>query len=102
MCNHPELFERRDAKSPLFVELPYFEVPKLLYEELLLDIPSKRHILYNMLYIFNTYNISESLTNDTDHSTFSFLEYLNISPMEIWKIMMGDLIFRYLYEKLRN
>ncbi|PSN47095.1 hypothetical protein C0J52_19309, partial [Blattella germanica] len=54
VCNHPELFERREAKSPLFVTSSEYILPKLLFDDGLLQIavPSKRHWLYNRLSIF--------------------------------------------------
>lgn len=33
VCNHPELFERRDVKSPFRMKLPEYYVPKLMYHE---------------------------------------------------------------------
>lgn len=33
VCNHPELFERRDVRSPIHVEIPSFHLPKLIYRE---------------------------------------------------------------------
>src|SRR6218665_1174396 len=33
VCNHPELFERRDVKSPFHMKLPDYYRPKLLYRE---------------------------------------------------------------------
>lgn len=49
VCNHPELFERRDAKSPLYMTYIEYVIPRLVYHECILDraIPSKRHLLFN-------------------------------------------------------
>lgn len=49
VCNHPELFERRDAKSPLSVKVEDYRIPRLIYNDGLLHIafPSRRHLLYN-------------------------------------------------------
>ena len=33
VCNHPELFERRDVRSPIHVAVPSFHLPKLIYRE---------------------------------------------------------------------
>ena len=35
VCNHPDLFERRDVKSPTFLPIPSFSIPQLLYHEAL-------------------------------------------------------------------
>lgn len=49
VCNHPELFERRDAKSPLAVKVEDYRVPCLIYNDGLLHIafPSRSHLLHN-------------------------------------------------------
>ena len=49
VCNHPELFERRDAKSPFFMAYIEYVIPRLIYHECMLgqSLPSKRHILHN-------------------------------------------------------
>lgn len=63
VCNHPELFERREAKSPLFVRCPEYILPKLLFDDglLYLVLPSKHHLLYNHLSIFAVEYIQRSL-----------------------------------------
>ena len=33
VCNHPELFERREIRSPYYMKLDDYAVPKLLYRE---------------------------------------------------------------------
>ena len=33
VCNHPELFERREIRSPYYMKLNDYVVPKLLYRE---------------------------------------------------------------------
>ena len=33
VCNHPELFERREIRSPYYMKLDDYVVPKLLYRE---------------------------------------------------------------------
>jgi DNA helicase INO80 len=33
VCNHVELFERREARSPLLFTLPAYNLPRLLYDE---------------------------------------------------------------------
>lgn len=33
VCNHPELFERMDLKSPCFVQFEPYYLPKLVYRE---------------------------------------------------------------------
>ena len=63
MCNHPELFERREAKSPLFFRCLEYVQPKLLFDDGLLHLamPSKDHLLYNRLSIFAVEYIHRSM-----------------------------------------
>lgn len=49
VCNHPELFERRDARSPFAMKTNDYVVPVLIYNDGILkqSFPSKKHLLYN-------------------------------------------------------
>lgn len=49
VCNHPELFERRDAKSPYNVKIADYRVPRLVFDDgvLATALPSRAHLLYN-------------------------------------------------------
>lgn len=70
VCNHPELFERRDIKTPAHLSIEPYILPKLIYREGILNtcIPSKQHILYRLLYIHNTEHVHNATTN-TEHRT---------------------------------
>lgn len=49
VCNHPELFERRDAKSSFSMRCAEYVIPRLVFDDGFLHIalPSRRHLLYN-------------------------------------------------------
>lgn len=49
VCNHPELFERRDAKSPLALKCEDYLLPRLVYDDGFINrsFPSRLHLLYN-------------------------------------------------------
>lgn len=49
VCNHPELFERRDAKSPFSMRCAEYVIPRLVFADGLLQtaLPSHKHLLYN-------------------------------------------------------
>ncbi|XP_015604273.1 putative DNA helicase Ino80 isoform X2 [Cephus cinctus] len=99
VCNHPELFERRDAKSPLFIRTEYYEMPRLLYNEglLHLSLPSKDHLLYNRFFVFATEHIHRCLHRRDDDSLgsfFSFCRLIGLSPMELNKIFVAGILFR--------
>ena len=63
VCNHPELFERQEIKSGFHIKQEPYRLPKLVYRDCLLDtsLPSRRHILYNKLCIYNTEHVHSSL-----------------------------------------
>ncbi|KAI8484720.1 putative DNA helicase ino80 [Branchiostoma belcheri] len=67
VCNHPELFERQEARSPLFTQPDAFILPKLVYRQ---DVQSE--------------------------STFSFLRFMNTSPAEAHSLMLCGLLVRWL------
>lgn len=99
VCNHPELFERRDARSPLFIKAEEYEMPKLLYNEGILNqaTPSKDHLLYNKFFIFAIEYIHRSLHCDPSNSSvnfFSFARLIDLSPMELNRIFLGEILFR--------
>ncbi|XP_076291409.1 chromatin-remodeling ATPase INO80 isoform X2 [Lasioglossum baleicum] len=98
VCNHPELFERRDARSPFFMHTEFFEMPALLYIEglLHLSLPSKDHLLYNKLFIFATEHLHRTLHDGSESSQnpFSFSRFINLTPMEMNKVFIIGILFR--------
>lgn len=99
VCNHPELFERRDARSPFFMHTEFYEMPALLYTEGLvhLSLPSKDHLLYNKLFIFATEYIHRALQDGNgrfSQNCFSFSRFVNLSPMEMSKVFVIGILFR--------
>ncbi|KAL1138653.1 hypothetical protein AAG570_008715 [Ranatra chinensis] len=96
VCNHPELFERREARSPLNLHCEDYIVPRLITDEGLLyrAIPSKHHILYNMLSIFSPAHIHASLFPRAS-SCFSFSRFTDLTPMELYRLAIGGLLQRF-------
>ncbi|XP_048477977.1 chromatin-remodeling ATPase INO80 [Plutella xylostella] len=90
VCNHPELFERRDVKSPFAMHIDDFHIPKIIAEECILirSIPSKRHILYNKLSVLATEYVHREYTG-----CFSFTRFMNLSPMELYRVMVCGWLF---------
>ncbi|KAL0868568.1 hypothetical protein ABMA27_008036 [Loxostege sticticalis] len=97
VCNHPELFERRDVKSPFAMQVDDYHIPKLLAEDgiLIRSIPSKRHLLYNILSVLipehvhrnaNDCELEES--QDGNVKCFAFTRFMDLSPMEIYRVML--------------
>ncbi|KPJ17900.1 Putative DNA helicase Ino80 [Papilio machaon] len=107
VCNHPELFERRDVRSPFAMQVDDYHMPKLIAEDgiLLHSIPSKRHLLYNKLSILTPEYVHRNIEN-----CFSFTRFMDLSPMELYRIMLCGwmMAIQHLelcqekYEKLRH
>uniref|UniRef100_A0A1B6DCW5 Chromatin-remodeling ATPase INO80 n=1 Tax=Clastoptera arizonana TaxID=38151 RepID=A0A1B6DCW5_9HEMI len=93
VCNHPELFERREAKSPFFMMCSnaVLIIPKLVFEECLLNrmIPSKDHLLYNKFSILQPENVYRS-------ECFAFIRLSRLSPADVYELTIGGLLFRWL------
>ncbi|XP_014219973.1 putative DNA helicase Ino80 isoform X2 [Copidosoma floridanum] len=98
VCNHPELFERRDAKSPYFMRTQLLDLPSLLYKDDVLCsyVPSKEHLLRNKFFIFATEYVCRALYGEDIESrgTFSFSRFINVSPMELNSIFISGVLFR--------
>ena len=84
VCNHPELFERREPRSPLLLSLPSFTLPNLPF----LDPPNKHgeDARWNIL---RSDRVHASLKKtrkreflEVSDSPFSFLRFCNLSPEE--------------------
>ncbi|EPY53149.1 SNF2 family helicase Ino80 [Schizosaccharomyces cryophilus OY26] len=113
VCNHPDLFEREDVRSPLslatwsksvyinregsFLDVPYntrnfitLEIPRLMYKEGgILNVPSQRSRAgFKNKYLNNLMNIwnTEYLHNSSasdENSSFSWLRFIGESPSSI-------------------
>lgn len=108
VCNHPELFERRDAKSPLFCRPTDYEVPRLVYHEayqIQTAAATKYHLLYNRYSVFNCKNVHRSVFRRVQEAklncavdlntsnAFSFARFTGLSPNEVDRLVLGGLIF---------
>lgn len=110
VCNHPELFERRDVKSPLVMQIDDYHIPKILAEDCILirAIPSKRHVLYNILSILVPDYIHRSYCDGGDFC--SFMRFMDLSPMEIYRVTLCGWLYAIhhieqcldRYERLRH
>jgi DNA helicase INO80 len=119
VCNHPDLFERDDVKSPFAFakfaetgsfaretnELEYsyssksqleFELPKLIYRELLCpnednQVDMKDHTLNNRFNIWNAKHITE---NSQGSDSFTWLKFVDKTANEVASISRGNIIQR--------
>ncbi|XP_033245825.1 chromatin-remodeling ATPase INO80 [Drosophila miranda] len=102
VCNHPELFERRDARSPFFMRCAEYVVPRLVHDEALLHraLPSRRHLLYNRFNIFKSEHIQRSLFEDVSvESCFGFTRFCDLSLGDILDVTLHGLIDFFLHHR---
>ncbi|EDV98617.1 chromatin-remodeling ATPase INO80 [Drosophila grimshawi] len=95
VCNHPELFERRDAKSPFSMRCAEFVLPRLVFDDGLLHraLPSRKHLLYNRFNIFKSAHMQRSLFDDVSvDSCFSFTRLYDLSLSDTEDVTWHGLI----------
>ncbi|KAI8045964.1 hypothetical protein M5D96_002155 [Drosophila gunungcola] len=95
VCNHPELFERRDAKSPFFMRCAEYTIPRLVHEDGLIHrmLPSRKHLLYNRFNIFKSEYMQKSLFEDvTVNSCFGFTRLCDLSVGDMVDVTLNGLI----------
>lgn len=92
VCNHPELFERRDAKSPITPSPVIYNVPKLVYN---LDILKSNFLFMQKYFLFTCQYISDVHKNDLSNSIFAFCSAMNLSFGEIHQILLGNIRKRW-------
>lgn len=97
VCNHPELFERRDIRSPFSLPQLEYNMPRLVFDELRIHkmIPSKNHLLYNKFSIFKAENIHRRMLPTSDEpgiDGLSFLRFMNVSSGEAEKLTLCGLL----------
>lgn len=100
VCNHPELFERRDVRSPFAMQVDDYHIPKVIAEDgiLIRSFPSQRHLLYNRLstlvpeYIHRANQAVPSWRSRTgvrqSPSCFGFTRFIDMSPTELYRVMV--------------
>nr|XP_032821163.1 chromatin-remodeling ATPase INO80 [Petromyzon marinus]XP_032821164.1 chromatin-remodeling ATPase INO80 [Petromyzon marinus] len=101
VCNHPDLFERQETRSPFFFPTEVYPVPKLVYRECLPAScnPYKRKLLLSTLSPFAAEHIHSSLFHAKgggSNSSFSFLRFVDTSPAELSNLMLQGLLVRWL------
>ncbi|GFS53061.1 chromatin-remodeling ATPase INO80 [Nephila pilipes] len=105
VCNHPDLFEKREVKSPFFFKSLLYILPKLLYREGLLFLNNfqNQHISHKMFGIFYPDHIHYNLfprNADEKYSlndcSFSFMRFIGLSTSEISQIFLCGLLSRWI------
>ncbi|XP_035214314.1 chromatin-remodeling ATPase INO80-like isoform X2 [Stegodyphus dumicola] len=105
VCNHPDLFEKREVKSPFFSKSILYFLPKLLFREGLLYLNSeeKQRLSLNTFGIFHPYYIHQNLfpPDASDRyelvdNCFSFMRFMGLSIGEISQIFLCGLLTRWM------
>uniref|UniRef100_A0A671N293 Chromatin-remodeling ATPase INO80 n=1 Tax=Sinocyclocheilus anshuiensis TaxID=1608454 RepID=A0A671N293_9TELE len=96
VCNHPDLFERQEIRSPFHMFLKPFIMSKFLFRH---RFWMKEWLKQTLLSPFSAQHIQQSLfhrkTDDTG-SSYSFLRFIDVSPAEMSNIMLQGTLVRWL------
>ena len=91
VCNHPELFDRRDVSSPLVCEKREYSTSRLLFYY---SAQEESFSLYkrNLLNIHSSKNIYESAVYDSPNGILSIISLLCVSMSNWDKLWNGDFL----------
>lgn len=95
VCNHPELFERRDIRSPFSLPKLEYVMPRMVFDEMRIHkmLPSKNHLLYNRFSVFKAENIHRRLLpEEPEIDGLSFLRFVDLTPAEVEKLTLCGLL----------
>ncbi|XP_069773353.1 chromatin-remodeling ATPase INO80 isoform X2 [Narcine bancroftii] len=101
VCNHPELFERQETKSPFHMSLKPYTIPKLIYRDGQINYFNhcRNRWLRVILTPFSPVHIHRSLFHrkgNDEGSCFSFLRFIDVSPSEMSNMMLQGMLARWL------
>uniref|UniRef100_A0A4W3JH07 Chromatin-remodeling ATPase INO80 n=1 Tax=Callorhinchus milii TaxID=7868 RepID=A0A4W3JH07_CALMI len=101
VCNHPELFERQETKSPFHMSLRPYSIPKLVYRhgQIIHFSHCRNRWLRVIMSPFSPAHIQQSLFHrkgNDEGSAFSFLRFIDVSPSEISNLMLQGMLARWL------
>ncbi|XP_015236166.1 PREDICTED: DNA helicase INO80 isoform X1 [Cyprinodon variegatus] len=101
VCNHPDLFERQETRSPFHMSIKPYVISKFLYRHGLIHMcnQSKNKLLQVLLSPFSPNHIQQSLfhrRDDEKGSCFSFLRFIDVSPAEMSNMMLQGTLVRWL------
>uniref|UniRef100_A0A8C5D4H1 Chromatin-remodeling ATPase INO80 n=1 Tax=Gadus morhua TaxID=8049 RepID=A0A8C5D4H1_GADMO len=101
VCNHPDLFERQETRSPFHMALKPYIMSKFLYRQGLVHThnQAKNKLLQTLLSPFCPNHIQQSLFHRDGKdkgSFFSFLRFVDLSPAEMSNVMLRGTLDRWL------
>uniref|UniRef100_A0A8C2KEI1 Chromatin-remodeling ATPase INO80 n=1 Tax=Cyprinus carpio TaxID=7962 RepID=A0A8C2KEI1_CYPCA len=99
VCNHPDLFERQEIRSPFHMSLKPFIMSKFLGENHIMKKIFSSKTQWTLLSPFSAQHIQQSLFHrktDDEGSSYSFLRFIDVSPAEMSNIMLQGTLVRWL------
>uniref|UniRef100_A0A8C3AMT6 Chromatin-remodeling ATPase INO80 n=1 Tax=Cyclopterus lumpus TaxID=8103 RepID=A0A8C3AMT6_CYCLU len=99
VCNHPDLFERQETRSPFHMSLKPYTMSKFLYRHGLIHAhnQARNKLLQVLLSPFSPNHIQQSLFHRKgERSCFSFLRFIDVSPAEMSNLMLQGTLVRWL------
>ncbi|XP_056620609.1 chromatin-remodeling ATPase INO80 [Triplophysa dalaica] len=101
VCNHPDLFERQEIRSPFHMSLKPFVMSKFMFRHGVLCTSGhgKTKLTQTLLSPFSAQHIHQSLFHrktENKASSFSFLRFIDVSPAEMSNIMLQGTLVRWL------
>nr|XP_040016178.1 chromatin-remodeling ATPase INO80 isoform X1 [Gasterosteus aculeatus aculeatus]XP_040016179.1 chromatin-remodeling ATPase INO80 isoform X1 [Gasterosteus aculeatus aculeatus] len=101
VCNHPDLFERQETRSPFHMSLKPYAMSKFLFRHGLVHAHNnaRNKLLQVLLSPFSPNHIQQSLFHrkgDDKGSCFSFLRFIDVSPAEMSNLMLRGTLVRWL------
>uniref|UniRef100_A0A8C9X0H2 Chromatin-remodeling ATPase INO80 n=1 Tax=Sander lucioperca TaxID=283035 RepID=A0A8C9X0H2_SANLU len=97
VCNHPDLFERQETRSPFHMSLKPYIMSKFLHRHGLIHAHNQAKTM--LLSPFSPNHIQQSLFHrkgDDKGSCFSFLRFIDVSPAEMSNLMLQGTLVRWL------
>lgn len=97
VCNHPDLFERREVRSPYHMKGSTFELSRFLFSQGVLSGWNDHHSRWPN--IFHPSHVHHSIFKQAEGrpaGSFSFCRIIGLSPAELAKIMLCSLLERFL------
>ncbi|KAL3289772.1 hypothetical protein HHI36_023167 [Cryptolaemus montrouzieri] len=92
VCNHPELFERRDAKSPITMLPVCYNVPCLVYD---LNIRKSAFLILQKYFLFTCQYIAHACTEASSNTIFNFCLAMGVSFEDMYQILQGNIVRRW-------
>ncbi|XP_015206337.2 chromatin-remodeling ATPase INO80 isoform X2 [Lepisosteus oculatus] len=101
VCNHPDLFERQETRSPFHMFLKPYVMSKFLFRQGLISTfnQCRTRLLQVPLSPFSPQHIHQSLFHrkgNDESSCFSFLRFIDVSPAEMSNMMLQGTVVRWL------